>query len=465
MTDVRLKALWSHVESARGQKPLNVKKALLDLASGEIPGGLSPDVIQSLLEEGAPPEVGEFTSPLIVVDFMAAFAAMHNPSSILDPVCGSGVMLQQALERCAPNTVHGIEINAESCEISRSILKDHGTVFQSNAFDSDLDLANEYDLIVADPPLGLRIHNDQVPESLQTFKLRDFSQYLAIWGCQKLSADGKLAVVMGPTALSQSAWVEAVHREGCCIRSSIHIPAGSRLNTGISSQVVIIQRGVQKAIFVGQLSGNDKHQERLLQNLKRHKSDKHPSLGRVCDLETFISYEALEADHRVREKVRGTCFSPHRFTDLIADESRHKMGGGVEGIPDSSSNIILLPSDGFRFVSDPTEIPVRASHYTVFQLKPDRVNAQYLVTWLDTELGKTALRAAGANLATGLARINKTVLDRLVCYLPSAVEQQETLETLRQLSRVKAEIQEIESELLDRRNSRSAACRESAVGQ
>lgn len=462
-TTTTLKALWTHLDSLRGHERTNLWEGLLHLARGDIQGELSPEVIQSLLERAPSGEMGEFTTPPLVSEFMVSLADILKPTSILDPMCGSGVMLYKVQSACKPQTVDGVDVNPESYEVARQTLKQHGRVQQGNIFDPNLSLHEKYDLIIADPPLNTRIRKEQLPESLQAQRLNNLAQYLVIWACRRLSKDGALAIIMGPNALNQTSFVDAINAEGCRIRASFHVPAGTRSNTGIASQVLVVQQGLQEAIFVGQISNDDKHQERLLQNFKRHKSDRHPSLGRVCEIERFISYEALEAEHRLREQVRGTNLTAHRFNDLLTGKSRHQRDIDANDSHSTSLDTLFLPQDGSRFYADPTEMPERVTRYTRLELNADEVRAQYLMRWLETEVGRTALRAAGASSFIGLARINSATLERLTCYLPPVHEQREILESLRHLERVRNEIQEIEAscwtgsysgeELLHRANS------------
>ena len=444
-TTTTLKALWTHLDSLRGDERTTLWKGLLHLARGEIQGELSPEVIQSLLERAPSGEMGEFTTPPLISDLMAALADIFKPASVLDPMCGSGVMLYKVQSICTPRTVDGVDIDAESCEIARQTLKRHGHVQQGNIFDPHLSLHETYDLIIADPPLNTRIKKEQLPESLQAQRLNNLAQYLVIWACRRLSKDGALAVVMSPNALKQDPFVEAINAEGCRIRASFNVPAGTRSNTAIASQVLVVQHGAQEAIFVGQISNDDKHQERLLKNFRRHKSDKHPSLGRVCELERFISYEALEAEHRLRDQGRNTNLIAHRFSDLLTGKSHHRRGVDAKEAQGTSFATLFLPQDGLRFYADRTEMPERVTDYTCFELDADKAHAQYLLRWFETDLGKTALRAAGANSVIGLVRINSSILERLTCYLPPVHEQQEVLEALRQLERVRTEMQEIEA--------------------
>lgn len=440
-----LKALWTHLDSNRHRERLDLWEGLLQLARGEIEGELTPEVIRSLLERAPSRKMGEFTTPPLISDFMASLADIFQPASVLDPMCGSGVMLHMVRSAYTPATVDGVDINAESCEIARQTLKGFGRVQQGNIFDPSLSLREKYDLIIADPPLNVCPEREQLPESLRVQGLRDLAQYLVVWACRRLSKDGVLAIVMSPKVLERTPLAEAVSAEGCRIRASFHVPAGTRSNTVIASQVLVVQRGGQKGIFVGQLSKDNEHQKRLLQNFRKHQAGRHPSLGRVCELDKFINYEALEAEYLLRKEVGGANLIRHRFVDLLSGESQHGRDLGISDSHNASLAKLFLPRGGTRFYADPAEMPEGVARYTCFELDTDKAHAQYLLRWLESELGRTALRAAGASSFAGLTRIHPATMERLTCYLPPVHEQREVLEALRHLERVRAEVQELES--------------------
>lgn len=445
-TSETLRALWDHLDSLRGSEQISWWKGLLHLARGELQGKeLSPEVIQALLKRAPDRVMGEFTTPPLISDFMAQLADIVKPDSVLDPMCGSGVMLYEVQSVCTPRKVDGVEINAQACEIARQTLKPRGQVQQASIFDPQLLLSDRYDLIIADPPLSSRIDTERLPESLRGLKLKNLGQYLAVWACRKLTPGGSLAIVMEPRALDRTSFVKAINAEGCQIRASFHVPAGTRSNTGIATQVLVVQRGAQDSVFVGQISDDAKHQEKLLENFQGHVSGRHPSLGRVCELRKFIGYDALEAEYSLQKQIRGTALVAHKFSDLIVEKSHHEHYEETSDVYNAPLNALLLPDNGLRFYADVTEMPESVKKYTRFELNDDEVRARYLLGWFDTDLGKTALRAAGANSFTEMMRLHPSILERLACYLPPVDEQQEVLAALRQLERVRTEIQEIES--------------------
>lgn len=438
-----LKSLWAYFDMVRGQEPFDVWKGLRKLARQEIQGDLTPDVIESLFTSTASEQMGEYTTPSLITDFMAALSSRLNPSKVIDPMCGSGVMLQMIQSSSQPKLLVGSEKNVATCEVARSILNKDIDLFCGNFFQSPHAKQDDYDLIATDPPMGCRVDRNALPEDLQMLKLRELAQYLVIWACRSLSSRGVIAVVMAPSALQYKAFLEAIHTEGCRVRASLHVPAGTRLNTGIPSQVLIIEHGPQKDVFVGRLSENEEQQKKLLHNLFKRKSDKHPSLGRLCKLERFVGYEALEADYRLREQLRGLSLAPYKFQNLVKSEARHSRD--ADASYGKSDAHIFLPQSGTRFYSAPSELPANCRRFSCYELNTDEVLAPYLLRWLESSHGKTALIAAGGSTLYGPLRMNSKTLDLLVCYLPSVDEQKSALKAHRKLEALRAELNEIES--------------------
>lgn len=446
MTKDTLQSLWQFLEARRGKEPVDAQRALLSLARGEISGELTPDVIEAVIQQVGTQEIGEFVSPKMVSQFMADLAGITQPNSVLDPVCGSGVMLRQIISVHKPNITEGIELNGESHDIAVALLKDLAVITHGNALDVMPRLQGTYDLIVADPPLGVHVQSTTLPLSLKGYGLRDLAQNIAIYACERLAPEGVVAIVMTPVALQYQPFIDAIHGVGCRIRATLHVPPGTRLNTQISSQVLVIDHGPQGEVFVGQLSDDPEHRKRLLQNFKRHKSDKHPSLGRTLPLDHFIGFEALEAEHILRQRIRNTSLMPIPFAELVKEESRKErdlLEHAADGIPDNS---VLLPQSGIRLISDVFNIPLRDRTCTCFTLDESKVHASYFIRWIESDLGRLALQAAGANSLVGVPRITKKALERLICYMPSIEDQNSILEALRHLERLRNEANEIEAQ-------------------
>lgn len=452
-------SIWQHIGAQRAKgADHHIIDALTELASGNIPGSLSADVIEGLLYKNSTPNQnamqGENSSPPLLSSFMAKLAAQSNPATVLDPACGLGVTLARIAEELPDASITGAEVNVASASIACGVNAHGGTVHEGRVFQAQEINDNQYDLIVADAPLGYRIDKAQLPDDLQALNIRDFGQNLAVWCCDHLASGGLAAIVMTQnTFFKPNKLQKSINSRGYKISAVLHVPGNTRLNTSIPSLIVIIQAGEQKDFFVGQISEDDQHNERLLANFKRTRADKHPSLGRLCNIDSFISYEALEAEHQLRQIVRQTTLQKYRFSDLLRETITVKRLEGQQEEPSAADDKLFLDQRRLRLYQDPSSLPEKTERYTCLHFDTAKVNSRYLQQWFETETGKLALKAAGSTSMTGVNPMTTTVMESLQCYLPAIEDQRQTLDAQRELIRLRTEIHEVEADFFNGRSS------------
>ncbi|MEK9811301.1 MAG: N-6 DNA methylase, partial [Candidatus Nanopelagicales bacterium] len=170
-------------------------------------------------------------SPRALVEFTARIAKRSKPDSILDPVCGYGMLLAGAAEASGAETVHGMEINAEAAAVASIVLGGSRTMIHGDCLLSDEELLEQYDLIVADPPLGARLSKKQSAAIGLKARSLGFAEGLLVWAASRLTEDGVALVVVEPHFFfnKQSSKVhEALGKLGCRVVAAIHLPGGER---------------------------------------------------------------------------------------------------------------------------------------------------------------------------------------------------------------------------------------------
>lgn len=444
-TSTTLKTLWQYSDSQRTKGRRNLWKSLSKLARGEIEGELTAEVIEAVIEQADLRQVGVFTTPSIITDFIIDLAKAINPKSVLDPTCGSGLLLHHIVKAGNVSVAHGIDLDYDSYEIATKLLEGDAKIYCNDLFTIKTDLENEYDLIAADPPLGVRLEKEQLPENLRDFTFHDMSNYVAIWACYRLAPKGTLTILMPSFAALDKKFHDVIHTMGLRFRAILHVPSGSRLNTNVATNIVVIDRNPQKDLFTGQLSKDAENRAHLLRNFKRHKSDGHPRSGRTIALEEFLGYEAVEAQHLLRQRIRGTRLVAYRFSDLLVRSSSYNTLRQVD--PDNASeNSLYLTIMGTQLHLATDEVPSKDIVKRIYFLDETKVDVHYLKDWLLSDLGQTALRAAGGSRIGFRPRISPLVLENLVCYLPPLDDQYQALEAVRALARIRAEAQELEDQ-------------------
>lgn len=156
--------------------------------------------------------LGVFPTPRLISKFIVELIKPNGNESIFDPGCGSGTLLTEFYDYNLKNYIssagnakyHGVDISRSMIRLSilNFILRG------ANNFDfyradfvreqgglRDKTIKKNYDIIVADPPLGVVIPKDEVRDSLNgNFKKIEALFLRAI--LQNLSGDGIAAIIL-----------------------------------------------------------------------------------------------------------------------------------------------------------------------------------------------------------------------------------------------------------------------------
>jgi type I restriction enzyme M protein len=195
---------------------------------------------------------GEYVLPVEISKFMVSLANLHNKSKVYNPFAGLasfGVFLDRKYE------YFGQEINSVTWALGLLRIMAYGRYHTSiyNQDDSILNWPsskNKYDLIIANPPYGLKLNRANKNEYGQ---LRTVEQFLIEKGTNSLKADGKLVALLPQGFLFRGGNDQNIRKflvEEDLIDTIISLPAGLLLNTGISLTIVVIRK---RKDFVGKV--------------------------------------------------------------------------------------------------------------------------------------------------------------------------------------------------------------------
>jgi type I restriction-modification system DNA methylase subunit len=139
---------------------------------------------------------GEHHTPKSLNSFISKLATVHPSLSVLDPTCGLGLLLDEVATSVGADVVHGIDINSQCCDIAQAVLGTKATILRGDALATTDGLQSTYDLIVANPPFGLKVQGD--PSLPYLGHLGDMGHTLALWACDRLSGNGIAMVILTP---------------------------------------------------------------------------------------------------------------------------------------------------------------------------------------------------------------------------------------------------------------------------
>lgn len=198
------------------------------------------------------------TTPLAIADLMVWLATPYEGKKILDPACGSGLLLLEAfrfgteklLAKDKKLSVFGIEKNAEVCELAATNFILNGISpnhlqnadffsVQAKSFESD----HLFDRVLLDPPTGWADPRDLADYHLsrQTSRLRRELLMLERLA-EVVRADGRVVVVVPDVCLSSPSLESARNRllQSFSLRAVLSLPPDAFADAGHTGKASIL---------------------------------------------------------------------------------------------------------------------------------------------------------------------------------------------------------------------------------
>lgn len=187
---------------------------------------------------------GEFIQPIELTRFICALADLPENSKVYNPFAGLasfGVFLDQDQD------YFGQEINQKTWAIGALRIMAYRRSKTSHYFCEDSILhwpkeENKFDLIVANPPYGMRL-NQQYKEVKPS--IRTVEQFLIEKGLNSLNSKGKLIALLPQGFLFRGMHEQRLRQrliEADLIDTIISLPGGLLLNTGIPVIILVIDK-------------------------------------------------------------------------------------------------------------------------------------------------------------------------------------------------------------------------------
>lgn len=416
---------------------------------------------------------GEFIQPLELTRLMCTMVELSKKSKIFNPFAGLasfGVYLDQGHDYL------GQEINHETCALGalRLMAYERSDTSQYTCEDSILnwpDQSEKFDLILANPPFGLRLSQEQrevCPDG------NSIEQFLIEKSINSLNEKGKLIALLPQSFLFKSSSKRFRERliENDLIDTIISLPGGLLLNTGIPLVVLVIGKDKKKPGKVRFIDAKDfveikNSRERILNDasLNRlvHDIDQDSDAVRIVENVQIIEFNYnLHAPRYFQKHIEGTKLRDIldefrgkkdklskggkfiRIRDLKDDRVDFKLDLSEVGEMELSSRplrqinetCLLLASCWVKLkptLFDYSETPILLnSDIMPFKVNEKHVDLAYLISELHAEYVQDQLDSF--RLGGTIPRIRKEDLLEVVIKLPSLKEQRAKVEGVLEFS-------------------------------
>ncbi len=261
----------------------NVVEHLQELAINKIDLDTKGVAFERFMEDFFKGKMGQFFTPRNIITFCVEMMNPERSDLVVDPACGSGGFLLNALDRVrkfaesnyddreawehwhkfAMNNLYGIEINdqiARVCKMNMIIHDDgHTNIISTDSLRNVDDITkihrefnkNHFDILLTNPPFGAVVKSTE-KDYLEKYKLgkgkqNQKTEILFIERCLDfLKPNGKMAIVLPDGILTNSSlqYVRDFLMENSQILAVVSLPqfAFTHFGAGVKSSLVFVRK-------------------------------------------------------------------------------------------------------------------------------------------------------------------------------------------------------------------------------
>lgn len=385
---------------------------------------------------------GHFSSPSIAT-FMSKIASVDECVSVLDPACGTGLLLHSASIASKAQIIEGIEINSRLAEMARMVLPDSTNIVTGDAL-GNVPLSNpSYDLIVCEPTFGFNLAKPWISD-FSDGPVSDFAIALLCKSVSLLSESGKCVFLLPVSCLSDrgKTLFEKLRYRGYHLRALIHIPAGTLLSTSIASYVVVIDRSPRSKIFVAEYNMDLGYQRCLISNFKHHRQKGPHAQGALVEISEFNGFQAFEATFSLARLARKLGLEPVPFTDIckVIDKTT------TSAVSDSYGEDLVFINANSKIRATIDVSDVGRQKIVTVGINAELLNIHYFVDSLNSDVGRLFLDSV-CTQASPRRKIDLVRLSRSKYYLPSLEVQRSVVSAQANINSLRFELDSLETKL------------------
>lgn len=390
---------------------------------------------------------GMFHLPEWLAGVFGVLAKDVSPKSICDPWAGIGFLVEVLRETCQPKVALAFtQIQAEQA-LGKVLVPD--VSWQLGEPMRLLDtVAQEFDLVASILPMGVRSAKPLkvATASGENVELKDnLGNLVMVAALLRLNSSGVGLFVVTPSFFSQRSVFRQFGVLGLGVEAALALPSGTFAPyTNILSYLVVIRRKPAARMFVAQLSGDEKTNLQILDNLRQGQEGGTLELGRFVDPMSFSSLEAIRTTERFGEAERRFAAPAVKLAELAIAINLGRFG--EDFVFQAQDNALFIPLIGNSEVVDsPGDLTLKKQNYAQVVIDPSRSNARFVARFLNSDFGKE-LRQQSKTGAV-IPKLNKQTLKDLCVFVPDLQTQQMMLKVEARIASEKNTLLGLQNEL------------------
>jgi len=203
---------------------------------------------------------GQFFTPTEVVEFMFEIAGAQSGMSMVDPACGDGAFIAEAVARgCA--SVVGVDVDPQALALCRERVGDPAMLLEQSGLDPlDADHGDGFDLVIGNPPFNALRHGVTDAAVLSRFALgrkgdavrpRQRLEVLFLERFIQLARPGGAVCIILPDGLlanTRQRYVREFVAESATVRAVVSLPRSTFAagRTKAKTSVLLLEAGAPR---------------------------------------------------------------------------------------------------------------------------------------------------------------------------------------------------------------------------
>jgi hypothetical protein len=364
-----------------------------------------------------------------LAEVFAALAKDVAPKAICDPCAGVGLLVGVLRETCQPEVAVAFTQNYTEHAIG-SVLVPEAKWQLGEPLHLLSSATEKFDLVASILPMGFRSMKPLgvSGKTGETVELRDDLGNLVIVSASlQLSPDGVGLFVVTPSFFfSERSVLRQFRALGLAVHAALALPPGTFAPyTNIPTYLLVVRKKLEPRMFVAQLSGDEKTNLQILENLRHGRQGGTLELGRLVEPTTFTSLERIRTAERFGEAERRFGAPAVKLGELATAINLGRFGEGFAF--EAQDNALFIPLIGNAQVVDSLDdLTLKKQNYAQVVVAPSRSNARLVARFLNSDFGKE-LREQGKTGAV-IPKLNKQTLKELRVFVPDLQTQRRMLE-------------------------------------
>ena len=372
---------------------------------------------------------GMLNVPEWLAGVFATLAKDVSPKAICDPWAGVGFLVGVLRETCRPKVAVAFTQNhAEHAIGSVLVLEVKWQLGEPLHLLGSA--AEKFDLVASILPMGLR-STKPLSVSGETGKIvelrDDLGNLVMVSASLHLSPDGVGLFVVTPSFFFSE---RSVFRQfgvlGLGVQAALALPSGTFAPyTNIPAYLLVVCKKLAARMFVAQLSGDEKTNLQILDNLRHGREGGTLELGRLVAPTSFTSLERIRTAERFGEAERRFGAPAVKLGEVATAINLGRFGESFAF--EAQDNALFFPLIGNSKVVDSLgDLTLKKQNYAQVVIAPSWSNARFVARFLNSDFGKE-LREQSKTGAV-IPKLNKQTLKELRVFVPDLQTQRRMLE-------------------------------------